>query len=350
MKCLFKFQRISRLKNTERPFFCNPGRRIKNQPAMVMLSLSLSLALTLFLVGCSKPAELKIRVAEQYGLAYAPIQIMQEKGFLEAALHNYAASDQPVSVDWIKLANTAAIQEAMLADQLDVAFVGIPPFLIGRDQGMPWSIFTGLSECPVELLSNDPSISDLKSLADAGKIALPQPGSIQHILLAMAAEQQLGDATRFDRQLVAMKHPDGLQALLSGQDIVAQFTAPPYNFIAAETPGIEVILSGEEAFGDSYSFIVGIAEDAFLQDDVRRQAFQKALDQSIQFMADNPAETVAILAASYELTPEQAQLYLYGRRLVFGTSIRGVDHFAEFMQRTGYLEKAYGHQDVVWPE
>lgn len=317
---------------------------------VALLSLVLSIALTVILAGCSKPDTLQISVAEQYGLAYAPIQIMQEKGFLEAALYNYAASDQPASVDWIKLANTTAIQEAMLADQLDVAFVGIPPFLIGRDQGMPWSIFTGLSECPVELLSNDPAVTDLKSLADAGKIALPQPGSIQHILLAMAAEQQLGDATWFDRQLVAMKHPDGLQALLAGQDIVAQFTAPPYNFIAAESPDIEVILTGEEAFGDSFSFIVGIAEDAFLQDNVRRQAFQEALDQSIQFMAENPAETVAILAASYDLTPEQAQLYIYGRRLVFGTSIRGVDHFAEFMQRTGYLEKAYGHQDVVWTE
>jgi len=329
---------------------CLHHRETRRSPVAVALSLLMSLALTVLIAGCSKPDELQIRVAEQYGLAYAPIQIMQEKGFLEAALHNVAAADQPVHVEWIKLANTAAIQEAMLADQLDVAFVGIPPFLIGRDQGMPWSIFTGLSECPVELLSNDPAITDLKSLADAGKIALPQPGSIQHILLAMAAEQQLSDATRFDRQLVAMKHPDGLQALLSGQDIVAQFTAPPYNFIAAETPGIEVILSGEEAFGDSFSFIVGIAEDAFLQDDVRRQAFQVALDQSIQFMAENPAETVEILAASYELPSEQTQLYLYGRRLVFGTSIRGVDHFAEFMQKTGYLEKAYGQNDVVWTE
>ena len=327
-----------------------PRRKTQNLPSAAVFCLLLSLALALLLAGCSKPAVLKISVAEQYGLAYAPIQIMQENGFLEAALHNAATVDQTVQVEWIKLANTSAIQEAMLADQLDVAFVGIPPFLIGRDQGMPWSIFTGLSECPVELLSNDPSIKDLPSLVDAGKIALPQPGSIQHILLAMGAEQQLGDATRLDRQLVAMKHPDGLQALLSGQDIVAQFTAPPYNFIAAATPGIEVILTGEEAFGEPYSFIVGIAEDAFLQDDVRRQAFQQALDQSIQFMAEHPAETVAILAASYELTEEQTQQYLFGQRLVFGTSIRGVDHFAEFMQRSGYLEQAYGQEDVVWQE
>ncbi|NCA99342.1 MAG: ABC transporter substrate-binding protein [Clostridia bacterium] len=325
-------------------------RRFKKRPASASICLLLSLALAMILAGCSKPSALEISVAEQYGLAYAPIQIMQEKGLLEAALQKVATANQTVHVKWIKLANTSAIQEAMLSDQLDVAFVGIPPFLIGRDQGMPWSIFTGLSECPVELLSNDPAVTDLKSLVDAGKIALPQPGSIQHILLAMAAEQQLGDATRFDRQLVAMKHPDGLQALLAGQDIVAQFTAPPYNFIAAETPGIEVILSGEEAFGGSFSFIVGIAEDAFLQDDVRRQAFQAALDQSIQFMAENPDETVAILAKSYELTPEQARLYLFGRRLVFGTSIRGVDHFAEFMQQAGYLEKVYGQKDVVWPQ
>ncbi len=47
------------------------------------------------------------------------------------------------------------------------------------------------------------------------RIALPQPGSIQHILLSMAAEKQLGKHDVFDNQLVTMKHPDGMTALES---------------------------------------------------------------------------------------------------------------------------------------
>ena len=313
-----------------------------------MMVFMIALAVAASLAGCRKPQELKMTIAEQYGLAYAPIQIMQEKGFLEEALRRRVAKDQGITIEWIKLANTAAIQEAMLADQLDVAFVAIPPFLIGRDNGMPWSIFTGLSECPVELLSNDPSIDTLQKLSGAGKIALPQPGSIQHILLAMAAEEQLGNAVLFDRQLVAMKHPDGLQALLSGQDVVAQFTSPPYNFIASEKQGIQVILSGEEAFGGPFIFIVGIAQDPFLNDPVRHEAFQDALEQAIRFIQEEPEETVAILAGSYDLSPAKTSDYLYERGLVFDTTVRGVGRFADFMQRAGYLETTYEHEDVVW--
>ncbi len=55
---------------------------------------------------------------------------------------------------------------------------------------------------PLGLVVNDASITTLEQLKDAGKIALPQPGSIQHILLSMAAGRELGDSKALDNQLV----------------------------------------------------------------------------------------------------------------------------------------------------
>src|SRR6056297_2831547 len=133
-------------------------------------------------------------VAEQYGLAYAPLQIVRAQGLLEAELPEYR-------VEWRRLGNTAAIREAMLAGRLDAGFMGIPPFLIGYDRGMEWRIFTGLSEAPLGLVSGD---EGLRSLADFGaedRLALPQPGSIQHIMLSMACERQLGDAQGLDEKI-----------------------------------------------------------------------------------------------------------------------------------------------------
>jgi len=313
-----------------------------------VLAVSLLAFAILLTSSCSRPGEVRISVAEQYGLAYAPIQIMKEKGFLEQALARRVSDGQTVSVNWIKLANTASIREAMLADSLDVAFVGIPPFLIGVDQGMPWKMIAGLSECPLDLMGSQAAVPDLSSLVGAGKIALPQPGSIQHILLAMAAEKQLGNATIFDRQLVSMKHPDGMQALLSGQEVVAHFTAPPYNFMESDAAGIHSLLTGEDAMGEPFSFIVGIAGPELFEDKVRYEAFMEALDQSFTYLAENHTETVSLLSASFELSPEMTEDYLYERGISFGPGIRGTAAFSAFMARTGYIGRQYDVQELVW--
>ncbi len=309
----------------------------------------LLIVVILFLSACVPDAgkALTVSVAEQYGLAYAPLQIMREKGFLEAAMQDREKGGRPVTVNWVRLANTSAIREAMLANEIDVAFTGIPPFLLGVDQGMPWRMITGLSRCPVDLYVNDPSLTTLAALVGKHRIALPQPGSIQHVLLAMAAERELDRADIFDRQLVSMKHPDGMQALLSGKDITAHFTAPPYSFLEEDTAGIHPLLRGESAMGEPYSFLVGIAEPEFYEDTLRLDAFRDALERAILFIAENPGETARLLAESYGLTPEETETYLYGRDIFFETEIRGTETFVDFMVRTGYLQRRLALRELV---
>jgi len=309
----------------------------------------LLIVVILFLSACVPDAgkALTVSVAEQYGLAYAPLQIMREKGFLEAAMQDREKGGRPVTVNWVRLANTSAIREAMLANEIDVAFTGIPPFLLGVDQGMPWRMITGLSRCPVDMYVNDPSLTTLAALVGKHRIALPQPGSIQHVLLAMAAERELDRADIFDRQLVSMKHPDGMQALLSGKDITAHFTAPPYSFLEEDTAGIHPLLRGESAMGEPYSFLVGIAEPEFYEDTLRLDAFRDALERAILFIAENPGETARLLAESYGLTPEETETYLYGRDIFFETEIRGTETFVDFMVRTGYLQRRLALRELV---
>ena len=125
---------------------------------------------------CSGAKE--ITIAEQYGLAYAPLQIMKAKSYFEQL-------EPDADIEWVRLGNTAAIREAVLAGEVDAGFMGIPPFLIGADNGMKWHLVAGLSVCPLGLVAARGE--DLSDIAPGTRIALPQPGSIQHILLSMAA-------------------------------------------------------------------------------------------------------------------------------------------------------------------
>jgi len=134
--------------------------------------------------------------------------------------------------------------------------MGIPPFLIGWDKGCPWKAALGFVVIPVGLVTYDPSIKSLKDFKPTDKIALPSPGSVQHILLAMAAEKELGSASALDQNLVAMAHPDGAAALISKRGITAHFTTPPYLFEELSQPDFHSVTDDIEAFGQPFSFNV----------------------------------------------------------------------------------------------
>ena len=154
----------------------------------------------------------------------------------------------------------------MLSNSLDVGFVGIPPFLLGLENGMEWKIISALSESNVALITKDETLNSLADLRDEHRIILPQPGSIQHILLQMASEELFGDATQFDDQLLTLSHPDGVVAFTSGDQNQLHFTTPPYLQEDLKVTSSRVLLDGKECFGDAFTFIVGICDREFYEE------------------------------------------------------------------------------------
>ncbi len=306
----------------------------------MMRALCLML-LVMTVIGCGKTEVKEIVIAEQFGLAYAPIVLMREKGFLEAQASGY-------NVRWEKLGNTAAIREAMLTDNLDIGFMGIPPFLIGADQSMEWKIISGLCISPLGLMTNDSEVASIKDLVDNGKIALPQPGSIQHILLAMAAEKVFGDAQFLDSQLISMKHPEGYQAMATSSEVKAHFTSPPYLFQEMDTPGMTQLVSGDEAFGGKFSFIVGVCRPEFKDETEAYVAFEKALATSVAYIYENKEESIQLLAAAYELPESTIEDYVYNRDIQYTQEIFGLQRFADFMYEVDYIHAPLEEEALIW--
>ncbi|MDF2530568.1 MAG: ABC-type nitrate/sulfonate/bicarbonate transport system, periplasmic component [Clostridia bacterium] len=297
--------------------------------------------------GCSKQApDLKqITIAEQYGLAYAPLQIMKELRLLEK-------SDANLLVNWRQMGNTAAIREAMLAEEVDVGFMAIPPFLIGWDKGMEWKIAGGLSSSPVGLVSNRSEVSTIKDFTESDRIALPQPGSVQHILLSMACEKEFGDSHKLDNLLITMAHPEGMNALMAETDVTAHFTAPPYLTGELKSKENRLILSGEEVMGGQFTFIVGVATKSFHDENAEAyKAFIKALEESISFMETNKIETVEILSNAYAISKEEVEEYLDTQGVEYAAKVQGLDKFADFMKRNDYISKTPASKaEIMWDD
>lgn len=309
-----------------------------------MRILTILLGILIIFSSCSnnKSGEVSVTIAEQYGLAYAPLQILKEKQFIEKQLPG-------VKVNWVQLGNTAAIREAILGGTVDIGFMGIPPFLIGWDKGMEWKIFTGLSMAEIGLVTWRDDIDSLADIGPDDRIALPQPGSIQHILLSMAAEKQLGQSDTFDNQLVTMKHPDGMNALLARRDIAAHFTSPPYIMMELAEPDMKLVVNGRESMGGDFTFIVGTVTDKFSNNhsDIL-EAVSSGIKQASNLIKDNPEEAVSILKSEFSLSDKILMSYLTEGSLVYSDKVEGLTSFIEFMDSNGYIEKTPESIDEVY--
>ena len=108
-----------------------------------------------------------------------------------------------------------------------------------------------MSAQPHRIMTNNENINSLSDITDE-KIALVNIGSIQHVLLGMAADAELGDAHALDNNIVAMAHPDGMSALLSGS-VDCQLTTSPYVFKEAAEDGISEVEGLESVWPDGNS-------------------------------------------------------------------------------------------------
>ena len=274
----------------------------------------------------------KIRIAQQFGLGYAALTIADEFDLFEKYLPG-------LEVEWLQLGSGGAINEAFIAGEIDVAVMGIPPFLIGWDKGIPWRVASGMCVMPLSLQTYKDEINSLADFGSNDKIAYPAPGSIQHILLSMAVEKQLGSPNALDDIGVAMAHPDAAAALINQKDITAHFTSPPYNFEELSYEGIKTVVDGTEAFGSEFTFLVAVAsEELFNNNPQAYSAFVMGIAEASDYINENPEEAAAILAPTFGLDEETTLKYLTWPGMNYVTTPLGLMGFSDFMLAAGYLE------------
>lgn len=308
----------------------------------ILLVLVLAALTALMSASCAQKKSNEINIAEQFGIAYAPLQIMKEQGLLEKRLPG-------VTVNWKQFGGPTAIREGMLAGEIDIGFMGPAPVLMGLDNGMRWKYATGISFNEMAIVVKDPNVKSLADLTESDRIAVLSPACTQHVLLCMAAEQELGDATRFDTRLVSMSHPDAMNALLADTEVKAHVATPPY--IGMElAAGMHTIYTGEEVMGMPFTFITGVAmEDFYNTRTEEYNAFIAALDEAIAFINGNMGEAVRLLAPIYGISEEELAAQMTYHGTIYSNRLEGVEKLSEAMQRIGFTKGNPAFADIVFP-
>ncbi|HEV3479000.1 MAG TPA: NrtA/SsuA/CpmA family ABC transporter substrate-binding protein [Gaiellaceae bacterium] len=289
------------------------------------------------------PAPQKITIAYQFGIGYAPLLIIKQQRLLEKAYPG-------LEVEWRQLASGTPITDGIIRGDIQIGAMGTGPMLVGWARGIDWKVIAPLDEADLWLMVRDRSIRTIGDLRGK-RIATPTATSIQAVVLRRMAEVKLGNARALDSSLLNMDHPDGMQALLSGQ-IDAHFTSPPYQWLE--------LGRGARALGKSYgyfgahTFLVTVATRSFYnQYTAFSNRFYRLVKQQIDLINKKPRVAARILARedATETTTEQFRRWITRKKsLTFTTRPRGLMRTAGFMNKIGLLNRVPRNwRELVFP-
>jgi NitT/TauT family transport system substrate-binding protein len=275
-----------------------------------------------------------LNFAYQYGLQYLPGKVVQEQKLIEKYY------DGDVKVNWQTLNSGAAINEALVAGSVDAGIMGSPVAVTGVNSGVPAKIFTGISNIGNRMITKNDKLKSLKDFKEDDKIALVNIGSVQHITLAMAAKELLGDAHALDGNIVGMAHPDGMAAL-TGNSVAAHFTTIPYWGKELEEAGTHEITEAAEYSAPGASIIVAVASTELSESNPKLfEAMQKAFEEAMTYVNDE-ANFEAIAESMYEdegVTKEKLIEYLNSDDVKFDANVTGLMEFATFMGDEQFID------------
>lgn len=282
-----------------------------------------------------------ITIAYQGGVGYAPVHVMEVKNLIQ---ENYEGD---VTVEFVKLDSGAAINEGIIGGTIDIGCMGVAPAVAGVAAGIPYKVISNLCSQSHGLMSNDPAITKMSDITSEDKIALVNTGSIQHILLAMTAEKELGDAHALDNNIQAMSHAEGMASLESGT-VKLHLTSSPFIYQERENEKYTELVELSEVWPSGNSFLVAMASTELEEDTELFDAVSTAFGEAITFINENKEEAAEIEAEYLGLDLETVTGYLEQEDCQFFKELRGAETMAEFMYRAGFIEKEITMDDFKY--
>jgi NitT/TauT family transport system substrate-binding protein len=251
---------------------------------MRRFAMSLLLAAGLVSAGVGAPARAEIgeiTIAQQYGLLYLALMVMEKNNILEK--HLAAAGLGSTKVSWVKFAGSSAGVDAVISGNVHLSAQGTPSMALlwDRTKGrLEVKGIAALCDGNIWINTRNPDIHSVKDFTDKDRIAIPSlKSSTQAILLQMEAERVFGKG-QFDRLeplIVTMSHPDSVAAILKpGHEVTAHVATSPYHE-AEMKAGLHTVTSAYDILGG--------------------QATTSNLVTSAKFRAENPNSYAAVIAA-----------------------------------------------------
>jgi NitT/TauT family transport system substrate-binding protein len=325
-----------------------------------MLRRSLQrVAIAALLAAMAMPAlaQTPIKIGIGFGIGFLPMFIADEMNLVEK--HGRDAGID-LRASYQRFSGSSAMQDALLSGAVDMGVYGVPALLIVWDKahGSSQQVIgvAGVNASPLVLVTSKPNAKSLADLEPADRIAMPALVSPQMYVLQMLSEKAFGagQQDRLKNQVVALPHPESVNAILSGgTEVKAYFSTPPFTQIALDSGKAHRLASSEDAFGGRSSFLVLGATKRFLDANPKvADVMIKALDEAAELIRKDPrraAEIYMKVEPSKLLDVDKVEAMLKTMPGDFGVAVHGVKAYADYMARRGGLKNVPATWRDVFP-
>jgi NitT/TauT family transport system substrate-binding protein len=179
--------------------------------------------------------------------------------------------------------------------------------------------------------------------------------SIQTMYLQMEVAKVYGIAEykRLNPLFVNLSHPDGLAALLSGQQITASFLSPPFQYRALEK-GMHKILSSYDVMGGPASFLSVWSTSKFRSENPK--AFQAVVDafrEATNLINTDHRRVAEIYSADTggKETVAETEQQLADPEFIFDLGPKKLIKLTDFMNASGTIKgKPTSWKEMFFPE
>lgn len=299
-------------------------------------------------------AEGTIRIVEQFGTIFLPLDVIHDQHLVEKYGKKLGLD---VKTEWHQLSGGAAVNDALLSGSIDIAAAGIGPFLTVWDRTLDTpsevKIVGALVAQPNFLLTNQARIKTLKDFTKTDRIALPAAGvSVQARTLQIAAEKEFGPghAHDLDDITVTLPHPEAAAGLMSGAtEITGHISNSPFQEEELKDPKIHRIFSSYDVLGGKVTPTVLYAEVKFRQQNPKTfEAFVDALREAEAWIAKHPKEAAQtyIRITKSKLDPAFVAQTLEEPDVEFTVAPHSSKKFADFLYGIGAIK----HHPASWKD
>jgi NitT/TauT family transport system substrate-binding protein len=318
--------------------------------------LALSFAL---ISGSPARAEVsEITVAQQYGVSFIPLMLMEKEGLVEkhAAKEGLAG----LKVNWAKVSGPSVMNDGLIANAIHFAAQGAPSLITlwdkthGQIKGV-----SAMTTYPLYLVTRNPAIKTLADFTDKDKIAVPSVKiSTQAIMLQMASAKAFGQENyaKLDPLTISLSHPDATLAFIGNTaGVNAHFSTSPFYEQEIKVPGAHLITTSYAILGGPATALVLTTSTKFRDANPKAyKAFFEALGEAIATVNKDKRAAAKLyleVARDTKNSVDDILAIINDKDYAFTLQPQKVLATAQFMAKIGSIKQAPASiDDLFFPE
>jgi NitT/TauT family transport system substrate-binding protein len=330
----------------------------------VIAAQSLALGLLAAAVGLLPTGTVRAEVSEvalayQFGIGYLPFMIMRHDKLVEKHLEKMGLMKTQVA--WAVLSGAVPMNDSILAGKLHFATGGAPPALNFWEKtrsNIEAKIFASVASMPSYLITRNPNVKTIKDFTDKDRISMAgggQSAQTRYLQMELAKYYGLENYNKLNHIIVNLPHVDGFAALISGTEITAQFTSPPFQNRLLARPGMSKILDSYDVMGGPHTFTAAWSTEKFRSQNPKTfAAVLDALKEAMSSLNADKKRAAALYVAKEaggKDTFEEIYKLVADPEVSYSITPRGLIKFTDFMHAIGVMKmNPKSWKDLVFPE